>query len=80
MQLVYAIFFQVGSGVELEPVKDLSGVRRLQANRIRFAQALLDRDRETAIECAVVQCRTIHGGIKHNLAAAQGRSGLGAAD
>ncbi len=77
MQLVYAIFFQVGSGVEREPVQDLSEVRMLQANRIRFARALLDRDRAVAIECAVVQCRAIHGGIKRNLIASQERAAAG---
>ncbi|MFT4025570.1 MAG: GntR family transcriptional regulator [Novosphingobium sp.] len=74
MQLVYAIFFQVGSGVELEPVAEPTEAHRLlEANRIELAQALLDKDRARAIELAVDQARAVHGGIKRNLTAAQQR-------
>lgn len=74
LQLVYAIFFQVGSGVELASVTELSEAHEaLHAIRLQLAQALLDKDRARAIELALAECRAVHGGLKRSLAAGERR-------
>lgn len=75
LQLIYAIFFEFGSGVELQPVTELSeGILKLQQVRIELARALLERDRDRAIELAVALNRIVHLGIKQNLIDAQERA------
>lgn len=68
LKLLYAICYNVGDGLELDPLDEMTPeIVELQQVRLKCAQALCQKDRDAATSLALTMVRTVHRGIKDNV-------------